>query len=108
MQVRGHGEEPREGAQGREAWPSDSLWTSMTFSMDRTALALGLCCRTFSGRGSSCKTCDDMMSMKDAGCPEHQGVAARNPRRVSSALADSEDNFSQTWPRALLSGLLQK
>ena len=25
----------------------------MTFSMDRTALALGLCCKTFSGRGSS-------------------------------------------------------
>lgn len=31
------------------------LWISMTFSMDRTALALGLCCKTFSGRGSSWK-----------------------------------------------------
>lgn len=33
--------------------PGNSLWISMTFSMDRTALALGLCCKTFSGRGSS-------------------------------------------------------
>lgn len=33
--------------------PGHLLWISMTFSIDRTALALGLCCKTFSGRGSS-------------------------------------------------------
>ena len=32
--------------------PGHLLWISMTFSIDRTALALGLCCKTFSGRGS--------------------------------------------------------
>lgn len=39
----------------------------MTFSMDRTALALGRCSRTFSGSGSSCSEICSRLSRKWGG-----------------------------------------
>lgn len=66
------------------------LWISMTFSMERTAFALGLCCRTFSGRGSSWKKCKRMVNVK--------GVCVIPTHAKTGRLLEGVTQTSRTWP----------
>lgn len=52
-----------------------SPWTSSTVSMERTALALGLCCMTASGMGSNWKTTQSTSCSPRPALTDHSGSA---------------------------------